>query len=175
MKFSAKTLHPSILSNGFSLIELLIVIAVVGVLAAGLMTVLNPVAYLQKSADAKRKTDLSEVQKALELYYQDNNRYPDYIQTDGRIRGLNNQPVEWGGSFSPYMQKLPADPDSGKRYVYYSETNGSSYWLYAALDRGTKDTATCKGQNGACQTRGGFTCGNTACNYGVSSSNVQVN
>lgn len=53
-------------SLGFTLVELLIVIAIIGLLASGLMMILNPVAQIQKANDARRKSDLGQVQKALE-------------------------------------------------------------------------------------------------------------
>ena len=47
--------------KGFTLLELLIVISLIGVIAAGLLAVLNPMEQISKANDAKRKTDLSVV------------------------------------------------------------------------------------------------------------------
>jgi len=52
----------------FTLIELLIVIAVLGILAAGIILVLNPVELLNRAQDGKRVTDLSSIHSALLLY-----------------------------------------------------------------------------------------------------------
>src|SRR5438034_6926778 len=60
-----------IASSGFTLIELLVVISVIGILAAGLLLLINPFAQFQKARDAQRKSDLGQIQKALELYSQD--------------------------------------------------------------------------------------------------------
>ncbi|MBP7832868.1 MAG: prepilin-type N-terminal cleavage/methylation domain-containing protein [Candidatus Levybacteria bacterium] len=63
-------------SQGFTLIELLIVIAVIGVLAAVVITVLNPLEQLAKSRDVGRTNSVSQLGKAIELYFLANNAYP---------------------------------------------------------------------------------------------------
>jgi len=177
--------------NGVTLVELLVVIAVIGILAGGVMTVINPVAQFQKARDAKRKADLSQIQKAIENFYQDNGKYPDVI--DYKIKSLSaEEAVDWGTPWLPYMGALPKDPNTSKDYVYYS-TNGQSYYLYANLDRGASDPSMCKNMNYAVYTwykgRGtecinfvnfppGGGCGIVCqskpycCSYGVSSPNV---
>ena len=56
----------------FTLIELLVVVAIVGILASGLMAVINPAARIGQARDAQRKSDLHQIQTALEAYYNDN-------------------------------------------------------------------------------------------------------
>lgn len=166
-------------SKGFTLIELLVVIAILGIVAAVLLTDINPVAQLQKSSDAHRKTDLESLQRALELYYQDNGSYP--VSTNNLIT-INGTQLNWGSAWNsaaagqPYMNSLPKDPSSPTyKYVYYSPAGGQSYYLYAHLQR-TNDPQACNSGN-ACTTLGGAgfpaanACGAT-CNYGVSSPNV---
>lgn len=68
--------------RGFTLIEILIVIVLIGVLSTiGLETFQSA---QKKGRDAQRKSDLSQVQKALELYYNDKNQYPG-SNPDGKI------------------------------------------------------------------------------------------
>lgn len=170
--------------NGFTLIELITVIGIIAVLSAMLITVLNPLEQFQKARDAQRKSDLSQVQKALEQYYQDTGSYP--LATNAyQIIGLNSGTIGWGMANAnnwPYMNQLPKDPDSSRTYVYYS--TGQSYWLYASLERGGKDPQACNSGN-ACSSiqsgSGGFPtahkCSPTVstsvtCNYGVSSPNT---
>jgi general secretion pathway protein G len=159
--------EPSCRQEGFTLIELLSVIAIVGLLAVGLVTVINPIEQIHKSQDAKRKSDLNAVQKALELYYQDNGRYPDSSAL-GRIIGTSGD-IPWGNSgFAPYMQVLPKDPGSGQ---YFYSSAGQSFYLFASLDRGSKDPQACK--NTPCLHAGSASCGSgKVCNFGVSSPNV---
>lgn len=156
---------------GFTLIELIVAIGILGILAVAAIMALDPVAQLQKSNDTRRKSDLAQVQRALESYYQDNNQYPITTAAPYQITG-----VPWGNNWQRYMNILPMDPNSAKKYVYYSE--GQSYYLYANLDRGALDSAVCKNldSNKECSSIGTNKiqvkfCGGP-CNYGVSSPDV---
>lgn len=154
-------------SLGFTLVEILIVIVIVGILTAGAISVINPLDQLQKAHDAKRKSDLTQVQKALELYSNDVGSYPEIASpSDYRIKGFDDFPVAWGEQWTPYMETLPKDPSSSKNYVYVS--NGRIYYLYASLDRGGKDFQACKVDGSACDSaiENGVenACGG-ACNY----------
>ncbi len=59
---------------GFTLIELLVVIAIIGLLASVVLVSLN--GARTKARDTKRMADVSQLQKALALYYDSNNQYP---------------------------------------------------------------------------------------------------
>lgn len=168
-------------NNGFTLIELIVVIGILSILAVGSIVALNPLEQFKKANDSRRKADLSQIQKAVETYYQDNGSYPSsssvvlplYRITTRSDVGTTT--VEWGTSWSPYMNLLPKDPSASKNYVYYSA--GQSYYLYASLDRGSLDPQSCQGMiNGECQSIGANigsakSCGGP-CNFGVSSPNV---
>lgn len=157
---------------GFTLIELLIVIAVIGILAVQAFVLLNPVEQLQKAWDVRRKSDLAEVQKALEKFYQDNGRYPDSINYKIKSLSTGNIPVDWGNAWLPYLGVLPKDPKSSKKYVY-SSSSGQAYYLYASLDRGAKDSQVCRPDGAKCDNAPVSGCGaNYICNYGISSPNV---
>jgi prepilin-type N-terminal cleavage/methylation domain-containing protein len=159
-------------NRGFTLIELIIVIGILGILAVAALAVLNPLAQFQKANDTRRKSDLAQIQRALETYYQDHNAYPVVTGTPYQI-----PTVAWGSSWAPYINTLPKDPNFPSRsYVYYS-FSGQSYYLYASLERGSNDPAACN-KGLACRSisdNGSPTCGNGAgvvCNYGVSSPDV---
>jgi prepilin-type N-terminal cleavage/methylation domain-containing protein len=155
--------------RGFTLVELIIVVAIIGIMAGGIMVFLDPSAQIQKSRDARRKSDLSEIQKALEVYYQDNNGYP--IVTGGSYALGDGG---WGTPWLPYMGTVPKDPSSLRNYVYYS--TGQSYYLYASLERGSKDPQACNSGNAcASATANGVAvaCGGN-CNYGVSTPDVSL-
>lgn len=161
------------LLKGFTLIELLVVLGILGILAAALLAAINPIAQLQKSNDARRKADLESLQRALELYYQDNGGYPASASNEIAPGGT---PISWGNPWQPYIASLPKDPLATNNYVYYSPPAmaGQSYYLYANLQRGKDDPNVCNKGNACSNVPNGVTCGSggAVCNYGVSSPNV---
>ena len=169
---NSRALH----ERGLTLIELLIVIAIIGVLGGALLTIVNPIEQVSKSNDARRKADLAQVQRALELYYNDRGTYPPSSATY-RIQ-VGTTTYNWGSAWSPYISGLPRDPSSSQSYVYYSppSSSGQTYYIYASLQRGARDQQSCNNGN-ACTSlsTAGFppatACGGT-CNFGVTSPNV---
>ena len=99
---------------GFTLIELMVVIVIIGVLAA--LIVPN---VLERAEDAKvtaARTDVNNLMQALKLYRLDNNRYPT---TDQGLQALVTKPVTdpVPTNWKPYLDKLPSDP-WGHPYQY---------------------------------------------------------
>ena len=169
-------------SNGFTLIELLVVIAILGILATALVGIVDPVGQLQKSRDAQMKSDLAQLKRTLEAYYNDNGKYPDH-STAGTLYLINPPagPVPWDSTWSAYSTKIPIDPSNPSRsYVYYSPSaDGQTYFIFASLERGIKDSQVCNtDSNTATEDRCNnapwyLLCGaGLICNYGVSSSNT---
>lgn len=140
-----------------------------------MIAVINPIEQFKKAQDSKRKSDLAQIQRALEVYYQDYHRYPYTVESKISKDGTTNGIVNWGEDFRPYMDVLPIDPSSSKSYAYWTDITGQSYALYTALDRGSKDPQACNGGS-ACTNAAAnsLVCGgtNVACTYGVTSSNI---
>jgi general secretion pathway protein G len=95
------------LQHGFTLIELMVVLVIIGVLAA--LIVPN---VLDRADDARvtaAKTDVNNLMQALKLYRLDNQRYPTGEQG---LAALVNKPATSPvpPNWRPYLQKLPADP-----------------------------------------------------------------
>ncbi len=157
--------------TGFTLIELIVAVGVLAIFATFLLTTLNPFEQFKKAADAQRKNDLAQIQRAIEAYYQDFGTYP--ASSNNKI-SYNSSTLEWGSTWSPYIDVLPKDPSGSNSYIYVSGSNGQSYFLYASLDRGGKDPQACNSAGTACPNVPlGVTCGSgKICNYGVSSPNV---
>lgn len=107
---------------GFSLIELLVVIGIIGVLAGALLVAIDPIGQTQKANDSKRKSDLKQIQTGLELYRSDQGRYPASFGTTLTV-----------GS-TVYMQKVPSDPKFGN-YYYNSPPPNSTYTLKACAEK----------------------------------------
>lgn len=74
-----RLLNKKQIKSGFTIVELLIVIVVIGILAALVITTYNGIQ--QKGRDTKRKTDLKALQSKVEEYYVNNTRYPCLVVT----------------------------------------------------------------------------------------------
>lgn len=94
----------------FSLIELLIVITIIGLLAAFVTFTLNN--NLNKARDGVRKQDLSTIKNALSAYYVEHGQYPPQDPADTRTIFPSNQNLpSWIPDLVPaYLKTLPQDP-----------------------------------------------------------------
>ena len=101
-------------SRGFTLIEVMVVLVILGVLAA--LIVPN---VLERADDARvtaARTDINNLMQALKLYKLDNQRYPNAEQgLDALVRKPSASPVP--PNWKPYLDKLPADP-WGQKYQF---------------------------------------------------------
>jgi general secretion pathway protein G len=111
--------------DGFTLIEIMVVILILGLLATIVVQSLRGAA--NKAKRTKAMADIAELKTALDRYYLDNGYYPT---TDQGLQALVTPPTsgrvpanyETGG----YIEKLPSDP-WGTPYFYQSD--GNSYVL----------------------------------------------
>lgn len=128
--------------GGFTLLELLIVIVIIGILA--LLIIPNITSAPKKARDTQRKTDLRAVQKGLEEYFTSNNAYP------AALTALSDTTTG-----SPIIKTIPTDPKNASPFVY-TFTNGTptgGYTLKACLENGGDNgqfvaaDATCTGSS----------------------------
>jgi len=96
--------------KGFTLIELLVVIAIIGILSSVELASLN--SARQKSRDARRVSDIKQVQLALELYYDSCSSYPQTLATTAS----NGCPS--GTTLGSFIAKIPTDPSTNAAYSY---------------------------------------------------------
>jgi prepilin-type N-terminal cleavage/methylation domain-containing protein len=89
--------------GGFTLIELLVVIAIIGILSSVVLASLN--SARQKGRDARRISDLKQVQLALELYYDANQSYPSALTEAALVT-------------PGYIAAIPVDPGTQDPYGY---------------------------------------------------------
>ncbi|MFM2075216.1 MAG: Type secretion system protein precursor [Pseudomonadota bacterium] len=100
--------------RGFTLIELMVVLAIIGVLAA--LIVPNVLGRADDARVTAARTDVSNLMQALKLYKLDNQRFPTGEQGLGAlVLKPTTEPVP--GNWKPYLDKLPNDP-WGRTYQY---------------------------------------------------------
>src|SRR3954463_402681 len=75
-------------SRGFTIVELLIVIVVIGILAALVIVTYNGIQ--QKARDTERKTDVKALQGHLEAYWANNAKYPTLTNVNDTTFRTNN-------------------------------------------------------------------------------------
>lgn len=73
--------------NGFTLVELLIVIALIAILSVAVLATINPIEQANKARDARVMNDAAEVMNGYERYYASLQRYPWMEFTDGGAVG----------------------------------------------------------------------------------------
>ncbi len=118
-------------NKGFTLIELLVVIAIIAILSTVVMAGLN--SARAKGRDAKRLSDIKQLQTALELFFDTCGGYPSRpfgpILTDGTApaTGLGGGTNTVSGAtctghtFGEFMNPLPSNPaPNGTPYIYCS-------------------------------------------------------
>lgn len=150
-------------SQSFTLIEILIVITIMGTLTT--MASVNFIETLKKSRDSKRKMDLANIQRGLEMYYEDEKRFPANITFGSKL--CKTPPLCNGEKI--YMQTIPNDPSntSGRIYYYTADPGGTYYKLYSTIEN-PYDTGQGVSQGGYAS----IDCGGALCKYGVTSSNT---
>jgi prepilin-type N-terminal cleavage/methylation domain-containing protein len=108
--------------KGFTLIEILIVVAIIGMLSSIVLVGLG--SFRSRGRDARRAADLREIQNALELYYARYGSYPNPYNNENVVSlGLPSKGIG--------VTKIPADPGDG---IYRYGSNGKSYVLGATLE-----------------------------------------
>lgn len=111
-------------NQGFSLIELLVVISIIGVLSA--ILIMNLVGARERSRDAQKIQNLNSIKNALRMYYNDYQAYPSpgVSCTNGCINGIG----------STYLSGI-----SNVGYTYTAAADGNGFILITGLEIGAGD------------------------------------
>ncbi|TVP47026.1 MAG: type II secretion system protein GspG [Gemmatimonadales bacterium] len=129
--------RPRIARAGFTLIEILVVVAVLSVLAA--LVAPNVFQHLGTAKDAAARSQMEMLGAALDAYRLDNGRYPTTAQGLAALREeptIEPRPRSWNG---PYLRRaVPLDPwDNPYVYIAPGEANPGSYDLVSYGADGT--------------------------------------
>ncbi|MDP3964576.1 MAG: prepilin-type N-terminal cleavage/methylation domain-containing protein, partial [bacterium] len=132
----------------FTLIELLVVIAIISLLATTVMISLRD--SQREARDAKRRADITTLMTGLNLYFDENDEYPqsNCTEQNGYIVCLSadaiGTPSYWIPDLQGYMTPPPADP--GKHlnpnhdtYIYLVHASRQGYDLYFQLEEGPQE------------------------------------
>lgn len=127
------TLHDSrYATRGFTLIEMLIVVAIIGILASVVIIGIGPAQ--QRARDSRRASDLKQIQTSLELFYNKSGKYPT---------GGTDAAMAWSDLVSNLVNsaigvsKIPDDPvnNATYKYEYGASGDGTTYVLKATLEQ----------------------------------------
>lgn len=109
-------------SQGFSLFELLIVIAIMGILIS--VAVVSYSTIQKKSRDSRRKSDMKSIQNAFEQYYAESNS--SYLSDEASCRAISTAYLPAG---------FPSDPDPNSAFpIYLVSCSTTDYCVCALLD-----------------------------------------
>lgn len=101
-------------ASGFTLIELMVVLAIIGMMAA--LVVPNVMGRADEARVVAARTDIGALYQAMKFYRLDNHRYPTAEQgLKALVARPTTEPVPQ--NWKPYLDKLPADP-WGNAYQY---------------------------------------------------------
>lgn len=120
-------------NSGFTLIELLVVIAIIGILST--LAVVSLQGARSRARDAKRISDVRQIQTALELHLNDAGFYPEDLVAGGSISFGSNV----------YMYNVPAGPTpvdgscATSSYSYDQINSGASYFIEFCLGSNVAD------------------------------------
>lgn len=133
-------------SKGFTLLELVMVIAIIGILVGGAIFIIRPDNQLRKARDSQRKTEMQKIASALENFKADIGRYPAF----GTFAVPN---YGWAGfgsvvtnsTTATYISPNPTGPKTDgnvcKGYVYAVQNLGRRYTLFIQLENSTDPKA----------------------------------
>lgn len=130
----------AVVSKGFTLLELLVTISIIGILLA-----IGSASFStaqKKGRDSRRQADMTSIQKALEQCYSVDGSYPTAVISGSSIDCTAGQTV---------MNLVPDDPKSAGVYVYSVDANpATAYCLCATLENLGTGNASSTGGSGSC-------------------------
>lgn len=114
--------------RGFTLIEVMVVVVILGILAA--IVVPKIMSRPEQARFVKAKQDILAIQSALDLYKLDNGIYPSTDQgIESLIKKPSSEPVPRNWKAEGYLQQIPMDP-WGQQYQYMNDNEKLRIFSY---------------------------------------------
>lgn len=148
MVFTKQRMNSSINAKGFTLIEVLLVIAILAILASVVIVAINPAKQFSSARDAQRQSDVYSIMNALHQYALDHEgSFPDAITTDplevcrtGSVSCVDMYDLSDLTLNEAYLISIPVDPlchpsnlncaDNETGY-FVAQTDGGRMWVSA--------------------------------------------
>lgn len=121
--------------KGFTLIEILVVISIVGLLSSVFLVGLA--GFRSRGRDARRLADIKSVQQGVEIYYTRCGRYPgdaDCVAGTAGAKTWSALSTALTGTSGLGITKVPTDPLGTNDYRYGVSGDGQSYIIGAVLE-----------------------------------------
>lgn len=119
--------------RGFTLVELMVVVAIIALLAA--IVIPNYVHARAQAAVSQSEANIKQIATSLELYYADNQNYPAGAAT-------NVVPSLFGTPPNPYLNSTPTNALGRAQYVYSAVAGAGGQPSYTLADPGVYDPST---------------------------------
>jgi len=130
---------------GFTLIEILVVVAIVGILSSIVIAKLNTAR--EKARDAQRVASVNQITNAVALYQNDNGGLPP--GGDG-VEYLNGNPEWIPGLVPKYISAIPSDPIDVDEHKFHYSRQGNDYEVISFLEQNGNQAA-CGDGGSSCQ------------------------
>ncbi len=155
--------------KGFTMIELLIVIAVLGILAVAVLAAINPIEQINRGKDTGNRSDSEQLLSAVDRFYTTMGYYPwrssPTLGTDALVWTRIELLTAWQDDLNAnVLDKLSTGGTAEIRVAFVSRIIGTGYnfmWVYNGGLPGNSTYVCFNGLSGAFQTEGSERCAGT--------------
>ena len=116
-------------AGGFTLIEIMVVLFIIGLLAAAIVP--SVLSRIDAAKVAKAKQDVQSLETALTMYYMDNSKYPSNEQGLGALVQQPTDPSIKNWKAGGYIERISMDPWGNDYQYVFPGTHGKAYDLFS--------------------------------------------